>query len=1076
MTRRIALQHVVETRFVAPVRLSTHWLRLRPAPHARATVSAESLRIRTEPHFVNWTRDAFENHVARVDFPEPVRDVSIEVGLIAELGGQDPFDFLLDADAVEHPFEYAPQARRELAPYLHQEPTGPRLGWFCAALPRGPSNVVARLREVLLAVYESLAIARDDDADRIDVETSLARGAGPPATLAWVLVSALRSLGLAARFASGYRIVAGDGEASASLHAWGEVFLPGAGWVGLDPSAALFTDDAYLPLACAPDPLRARPISGFHEACAGETSERIVVRVLAPAPPASPYSEATWAHVTATSRAVDAGLAAAGIRLGVARHLVFVSRRHGALPEWRTSALGATKREAAEALAGALGARLAPGSVVQSGQGEWFAGEPLPRWRLVCVGRADGRPLWRDPRRLARSGPHALVSPSRAEPFARTLARALGVSPAAPVAAYDDPLPRLGRAGVAPPPDLDDPERRRLAVDRLSAEHAGAPVGWVLPIAWDVTRDGWRSAPWRFRRTRIYLSPGTLPMGVRLPLASLPAGDGLDDPVRCPFAPRGPLGDAHETAARTLRCEAAPSDGVPPRTAVCVEVRDGRVHVFLPPLGRAEAYVSLVAAVEAAAAHEDVAVVVEGYEPPEDPRLTRIVFEPEAGALRVALPVVEGAAAHAAMLELVYGDAARLDLVAERTAADGAREPAGVPAPIVVGGPTPAESPFLFRPSLLRALVAHWQRHPSLSYLLGSGVVGADGDAARVDEGRADALVELATALERMPDGEAWPPWLGDRLLRHLLADVTGDGKRAELSIERLYDPADANRRLGELAFRGVGAPPCARTGVVQMLLVAALVARFARDPGRVPLASWNGDLHDRFLLPSVLWTDLGAVLADLDAAGYPLQRAWFEPFRDALCPRLGDLQLGDVALELRRAHEPWPILAEEATGAGMARFVDSANARLEVRLAGHSASHVVVCNGQRVPLRPLGEGDAWVGGVRYKRWHPPATLHPTTWPVGALVFDVVDAWTGRAIGGCTFVPAPPELAGAIAAPIAVDPPEAAGERAHPVIVVPHGQRGAAGWFSRAGSGVGPMAVPPERVGHAWTLDVSRVE
>jgi uncharacterized protein (DUF2126 family)/transglutaminase-like putative cysteine protease len=1078
MSRRVALQHVIESRFASPVRLSTHWLRLRPAPHARATVTAESLRIRTEPHFVNWTRDAFENRVARVDFPELVRDFSLEVGLIAELAGVDPFDFLLDAHAVEHPFEYDPQLRRELEPYLFAGPAGPRLTWLCAALPRKPGNVVGRLREVVLAVHEALAPARDDDAGRLDVEAALARGAGTPATLAWTLVLAFRSLGLAARFVSGYRIVAGDVEASASLHAWSEVHLPGAGWVGLDPSAALFTDDAYVPLACAPDPLRARPIFGFHEACAHESSERIVARLLVPAPPPSPYAEAAWAQIVATARTVDAGLDAAGIRLGVARHLAFVSRRHGSLPEWRTTALGVTKREAAEALAGALGARLAPGAVVQTGQGEWIAGEPTPRWRLVCVGRTDGRVVWRDPRRLARTGPHAVVAPLRVESFVRTLARALGVSPAAPMAAYDDPLSRLGRSGLPMPAadELRDPDRRRALVDRLSAEHAGPPVGWALPVAWDVVRDGWRSAPWTFRRSRLYLLPGTLPMGIRLPLASLPAGDGAADPVRCPFAPRTPLGDFHAVAENALRRATSPDDGAAPRTAVCAEARDGRVHVFLPPLGRAEAYLALVAAVEVAAAYEDVAVVVEGYEPPEDPRLTRIAIEPDAGVLRVALPVAEGAVAQTQLLELAYGEAARLDLVAERLAADGTNEPTGVPAPIAIGGPSPSASPFLARPSLVRALAIHWQRHPSLSYLLGSGVVGAAGDVARVDEGRADALAELATALERVPDGDVWPPWLGDRLLRHVLADATGDGRRAELSIERLYDPADANRRLGELALRGVGAPPCARTAAVQSLLVAALVARFGREPGHATLVPWNGDLHDRFLLPSVLWSDLGAVLADLDAAGYPLQRTWFQPFLDAVCPRLGRLQLDDLTLELRRAHEPWPVLAEEATGAGMARFVDTANARLEVRLGGHSDRHVVVCNGRRVPLRPLGEGNASVGGVRYKRWQPPATLHPTTWPVGALVFDVVDAWTGWAIGGCTFVPAPPELAGSIAAPVVVDPSEGPGEGARPVLVVPHGQRGAAGWFDPIGSGVGPMALPSERVERTWTLDVTRVE
>jgi uncharacterized protein (DUF2126 family) len=1059
MSTRIALTHRLVRRFPRRVALPTHWLRLRPAPHARARITAYALRVRTEPHFLNWLRDPFENHLARLDLPEPVTSLDVEVALVAELATVNPFDFLLEPDAATHPFAYEPQLAKELAPYLQSADAGPRLAKWLAGLPRAPRSVVERIDDLTRTIATELG---SDDTARsvVDLEAALARQAGSPRELAWLLTLSLRALGLAARFTSGYRIVAG-----ARLHAWSEVHLPGAGWVGLDPSAGVFTDAHYVPLACAPDALRTEPITGEPDGLGFEDRATIEARVLAPAPPAWPFRDADWTAIRAIGDAVDADLARHGVALAVGRSIAVASAADGDLPEWTTVALGAGKRRAAEALLARLHARLAPGGVVQRGSGTWYAGEAAPRWRLLSVWRSDGTAVAPHAQRLGVvDGEHAVAS-TIARDAGVALARALGLPDAALVSACADPLQRAWRdsmaaaaqptaAGFARPSaeDLRDPERRRTLADTLSASAAGAPVGWVLPLEWDASNDAWRTGTWALRRSRLYVLDGTLPLGDRLPLQSLGAArDG------------GSGRDANDR------------DGVAPRTAVCFEVRDGRLCVFLPPLREAAHYLALVSAVGDVAGALDVPIALEGYEPSEHPSLRRIVVEPDAGVLRITLPPAATAAEHAALLETVYTEAERAGLRAERRLADGTREPLGGAAAIVLGGPTPDASPFARRPELARALVVAWQRHPSLSYFFATRAVGADGAAPRADEGRDDALYELGLALDRVPAGESALPWVPDRLLRHLLADRVGDVRRAELCMDELFSPDDAARRLGRLTLRGFETPPCAALAVVQSTLVAAIVARFARDP-RVPeLVRWGADLHDRWLLPSVLWDDLRAVLADLDGAGYAFELAWFEPFLDFHFPRAGRVQLGDQALELRLAHEPWPVLAEEASGGGMARFVDSANQRVEVRASGLVPSRwVVACNGRRVPLRPTGVRGEWVGSVRYKAWTPPATLHPTTPATSVLVFDLVDTWTGRARGGCRLYPSPPTSLGVSAMPsprLDADGERGPQLRAIAPLVGPPGRR--AGRFVADGSGAGSMHVPPEELGVGCTLDLT---
>jgi uncharacterized protein (DUF2126 family) len=1081
MTRRLVLMHRLDSRFDQPVRTSTHWLRLRPAPNTRARVEAYSLRVAPGAHFINWLRDPYENHLARLDLPRPVAQLTLTVELLLGLAPVDPFDFLVDTYAARVPFEYPAQLRKELAPYLAMGPGGTRLAAWIAGLDRQPRYVVDFLDRLNRAAQARVGLDGAVRPAAVDVEQLLTRGRGTAWELAWLLTLGLRGAGLAARFVSGYRIATGPADAAAGLHAWSEAFLPGAGWIGLDPGAALFTDEHYVPLATAPDPLRALPWVGYREACVEQFTETVTAGVLSPA--AAPAADTAWSDITALGHRIEHALRAEDVKLAVGHSLSFVSATDPTAAEWTTAALGPGKRRAAEALLTALCARLAPGAALHLGQGEWYAGEDRPRWRLSGGFREDRVPVWRDPARLAMTARPAGTTPADARRFATQLAGALGLPAGLLIPAYEDGLHQQWREGRRPAPDpqeLRDPARRRRLAERLS-EIGGEPVGYVLPLRWDVVQGGWRSGSWALRRAGLHLLPGDSALGLRLPLDGLAPEPDAELPFaeRCPFEPRSALPEQSAgpagVAARSGE-ESAPAAGAP-RTAVCVERRAGALYVFLPPLSHLEHYLALVAAVEAAAESSGEAVWLEGYEPPSDPRLRRFVLEPDAGVLRLQLPDAPSWSEQVALLEAAYAEAARLGLVARRRLGDGTHQPTGGGAALILGGTRPADSPLLQRPALLRSLLACWQRHPSLSYFFATRAVGPSGRAPRPDEGRPEALYELGLALERLGPAAHTPPWFADRVLRHLLADPAGDLRRAEWCMERLYDPARASRRLGELTLRAFETAADARLAALQALLVMALVVRFVRAPDDRGLVPWGAALHDRYLLPQPLWQDLGAVLRDLAAVDLPLQRDWFAPFLELHFPVLGTARIGEIAIELRLAHEPWPLLAEEVTGAGVVRFVDSANERLQVRATGVAPGrYLLACNGRRVPLQPGEAYDEFVAGVRYKSANPPATRHPTTPPLTALVFDLIDAWNGRVVGGFSYALAPRAgLTGAAA--LAPVPGAQAGGGSQP------GQRTAAPWFvpQRGAAGRilahgarGPVAPPPTENGAGYVLDLTR--
>jgi uncharacterized protein (DUF2126 family) len=765
---------------------------------------------------------------------------------------------------------------------------------------------------------------------------------------------------------------------------------------------------------------------------------------------------------------------------------------------------GPTKRGLAQALIERIGRRFAAGALLHLGQGKWYPGEPLPRWALTCYWRSDGEPVWRDPTlqaELQRDYGHDATTAQR---FTAALADRLEVGQQYVLPAFEDPWHLASEEQRLPADvdplalDLDQPEeRRRLA--RLLAQGEARPVGCVLPLqrAWWQAAPRWLSGVWVTRQGRLYLVAGDSPLGLRLPLdslAALPATDTLGlEPwdaswPRPSLAPSAGAGADHlaGTPGSTLRPQwrgrsAAPSFRAPraaailaapttgalpdaaPRTALCVEPRAGRLHVFMPPLVRLEDYLELATAVEDTARACATPVLIEGYPPPPDHRLQQLKVTPDPGVIEVNVHPARHWDELVRHTTGLYEDARCSRLGTEKFALDGRHTGTGGGNHIVLGGPTPLDSPFLRRPDLLRSLIAYWNNHPSLSYLFSGSFIGPTSQAPRVDEGRRDALYELQLAFAHFPepDTSGFPPWLVDRLLRHLLVDVTGNTHRAEFCIDKLYSPDSATGRLGLVELRAFEMPPHAQMSLAQQLLLRALVARFWEQPYRAALVPWGVALHDRFMLPHFVASDFADVLRELRAAGFALEEAHFAPHLEFRFPLIGNFAQHGVEVELRHAIEPWYVLGEEPTAGGTSRYVDSSLERLQVKVRGLTEGrYVVCCNQRRLPLHPTGTSGESVAGLRFRAWQPPRCLHPTI-PVHApLVFDLLDCWNERSIGGCTYHVAHPGGRNHTTFPVNANEAEA---------------RRAARFF-RLGHSAGTWPPPPSEVDASFplTLDLRR--
>ncbi|MFI9505703.1 DUF2126 domain-containing protein [Nocardia sp. NPDC052566] len=1151
---KVSLEHRTTYTFDRSVQVHPHVVRLRPAPHSRTRIDAYSMRVTPAAHFLNWQQDAFGNFLARLVFPEPCRELSITVGLIADLEVINPFDFFVEEYAEHFPFTYAPSLAADLELYLRPvdeaEPnSGP--GPLVREWVRAHAAVEAP-RSIDFLVALNQALRRDVDYTiRMEPgvqspDHTLRAALGSCRDSAWLLVSILRELGLAARFVSGYLVQLAqdvpslDGPSGppadfTDLHAWAEVYLPGAGWVGLDPTSGLFAGEGHIPLACTPHPSSSAPITGSTGITEATMDFANIVRRVHEDPRVTlPYNAAQWARITAAGAAIDTRMAAADVGLTLGGEPTFLSIDDQNSPEWTTEADGPHKRERAVDLADRLRRIYAPTGIAQYRQGKWYPGEPLPRWEIAVAWRADNQPLWTrqdlladpwtplaraasagsvpvvrgdamggtaappgadgddalregnsNPRSVDVSGlagrstdggsvegevealdgnadrsPNGSSSAGHGHPravggrvpseipvqhavdtrvaqrvrrraadaetaraFIAHVADGLGLPDTQVRPAFEDPLVRLAATMRAPegdPADADlEPEddsarARYEMLARLDAT-VTEPVAYVLPLYRRDDGAGWASADWRLRRGRsddqpagrIVLAEGDSPVGLRLPLDSISWRRAPVPPDSDPLFQR-PLPDQRAEPRAVVQPGAWA-----PTTALVGEVRDGRLHVFLPPLSELGDFLDLVARVEAAAVAVDQPVVLEGYAPPADARLRTFSVTPDPGVIEVNVQPTVSFAEQAELLSTLYEQARLARLSTESFDVDGTHGGTGGGNHITLGGVTPARSPLLRRPDLLVSLLTHWQRHPSLSYLFSGRFIGPTSQAPRVDEGREEALYELEIAFAEIarlsgisaPGGEMISaPWHIDRALRHLLTDLTGNTHRAEFCVDKLYSPESARGRQGLVELRGFEMPPHFQMAMVQSLLVRGLVARFWAQPLRAELIRHGANLHGRYLLPHFVFADIADVVADLRAHGIDFELSWLEPFTEFRFPRIGTVQLGTVEIELRGAIEPWNTLGEQTVATGTARYVDSSVERLQVRVTGADRGrHVLTCNGMPVPLLATDKADVQVAGVRYRAWQPPNSLHPSITVDAPLVFDLFDAETGLSRGGCTY-------------------------------------------------------------------------
>ncbi len=1013
-------------------------VRLRPAPHSRTPILSYSLKVSPEKHFINWQQDPHSNYLARFVFPERTTELLVEVDLLAELPVINPFDYFLEPAAEEYPFDYDAALRKDLEPFLKPDPAGPLLGAFTGKISRHRQRTVEFLVELNRYVQREVGYVIRLDPGIQTCEETLGNRTGSCRDSSWLLVQVLRHMGLAARFVSGYLIQLTPDQKSidgpsgterdfTDLHAWVEVYLPGAGWIGFDPTSGLLAGEGHIPLACTPEASSAAPITGLVDPCNVTFEFDMSVRRVNETPRVTkPYTDEQWRRVESLARRVDEDLQEHDVRLTMGGEPTFVGIDDPDSPQWNGDAMGALKRNRAVTLIRRIRDQMAPGALLHFGQGKWYPGEVLPRWALGCYWRVDGEPVWDNVDLIAQEDKDYGFEVGEAERFVNALTRRLQVGSKHLMAAYEDAFYYLWREHKLPinVSSVDSKlanERERAQMARVFDRGLEKPVGYVLPLRRRMHGDRyyWSSQPWFLRPERLQLVVGDSPIGYRLPVDSLPwvADEDIEyDRELDPFAERNVLppklsrrdlfseeGEGFDPLPATPEPQEGESSKGASRPALCVEAREGRLHVFLPPVPRLEDYLDLISAVEDTAAYLRMPVWVEGYTPPKDPRLNELKVTPDPGVIEVNVPPARNWKELKQTTTVVYEEARQARLATEKFEHDGRHTGTGGGNHVVLGGIAPTDSPFLRRPDLLRSMVAFWQNHPSLSYLLSGVFIGPTSQHPRVDEARMDSLYELEIAFSQLPKGEC-PPWLVDRLFRNLLVDMTGNTHRAEFCIDKLYPPEGAGSRLGLVELRAFEMPPHAQMSLTQMLLLRALTALFWDEPYDGRLVAWGTALHDRFLLPHFVTQDFHDVLEHLRNYGYNFDEEWFRSHVEFRFPKIGEVAAAGVGLELRRALEPWHVLGEEAGASGTVRNVDSSLERIQVKATGLKGTRfVVACNGRRVPLQPTGVPGEAVGAVRYRAWQPPQCLHPTIGVHTPLVFDIVDQWNDRSVGGCMY-------------------------------------------------------------------------
>jgi uncharacterized protein (DUF2126 family) len=1026
MATRVELFHKTRYNYDRRVKLSAQTVRLRPAPHCRTKIVEYALRIEPEPYFINSLQDPFGNWSSRIVFPEKVKFFEVNVRLQADLEPINPFDFFLEPQVDEVPFKYSDQLKHDLAPYMRKdEALSELLSDYIQKLPVMEGKTIDYLVAVNSKLEQDIEYAVRMEPGIQTPEVTLSKALGSCRDSAWLLIKILRELGFAARFASGYLIQLKPDEVSLTgpagpqkdftdLHAWTEVFLPGAGWVGMDPTSGLFAGEGHIPLACTPNPTTAAPIEGAVDACEQEfIFDMHVDRVYEDLRVTKPYNEFQWNYINDLGERLDRRMQESGLNMTQGGEPTFVAEMNTDKPEWTTDALGPQKWDLSVQLMERLRAEWGTGGLLMREQGKWYPGEPLPRWALTSISRRDQVALWKNQDLLQPLNQKAKVVENRDKEFMEALCEELAIDIKMMISAYEDPLELL-KSDMALPVDIEEiPEHLETLHDRqrmseLLRGKIKKVSAYVLPLAYD--EDSYVTTKWEFKAKNCYLIPGDSPAGLRLPLKSLHFGKSGQGR---PLTPQDPLEekDNFQTQVGHAKVKVV----IPEKdedifyTALCTEVRDGMLYVFLPPFEKAEAFLTLVEKLEKVAERFNQPIVVEGYAPSPDQRLSVFKITPDPGVIEVNVLPTKTWRELKDQTEFLYRQAREIGLVAGKFTVDGRSTGTGGGCHITMGADKPADSPFLKRPHLLASLLAYWNNHPSLSYLFSGSFIGPTSQAPRVDEGRRDAIVQLEIALEQLRKEGSHPLWMVDRALRHLLTDLTGNTHRSEFCIDKLYSPDSSSGRLGLVEFRNFEMLPSAKMNLTQALLLRSLVERFWDNPYKEPLVHWGQDLHDRFLLPSWLWEDFKRVLEFQTQYGYVLDESLFLPHFEFRMPLAGSVSADGVKMEIRHGLEPWYVLGEESTGGGTARYVDSSVERLEVRLSPADASrHAVICNGRRLPLRPVTSDSDLAAGLRFKAWNPVSALHASVEAQTELHFNLVDLRLGRTIAGCTYFVAHP--------------------------------------------------------------------
>jgi uncharacterized protein (DUF2126 family)/transglutaminase-like putative cysteine protease len=1050
--------------------MGAHVIRLKPAPHSRTKIHSYSLNIEPKEHFINWQQDSFGNYLARVVMHDKVKEFKVEVEVVAEMTVINPFDFFVEEYADKFPFQYEIQDTKELAPYFEIMENGPLLTEWIKKLDRFKNiNIVDFLVAVNRELNAEIEYTVRLEPGVFTCEESLQKKLGSCRDSAWLLVQIMRHLGLAARFVSGYLVQlkadqkAIDGPSGTEkdftdLHAWCEVYVPGAGWIGLDPTSGLLAGEGHIPLCCTPAPSSAAPISGAIDKCEVEFfHSNDVFRIHEDPRVTKPYSDQQWAEIMALGDQVDQKFEAGDVRLTMGGEPTFVSIDDMESEQWNTAADGAEKQKLSNVLIHKLSESFGKGGLFHYGQGKWYPGEPTPRWQMALYWRKDGQPIWKNRNLFADFSKNYGYNYKDAAKFMEHLSKKLGVAENNIIPGFEDVFYYLWTERKLPvnidPHNIDikDSLERRTLMQQLDRGLEN-PAGYVLPLQWAYQKNSWISCEWEFRGGKMMLIPGNSQMGYRLPLDSLPHIPESKRPKpaeRSLFEESETLGDFHGSVE--IRSDVVPDYSIPEemlfpkeydlkdeeddkknkgkhlpfqekkekkeefkplydaftiKTALVAEIRDGKIHLFLPPVEMIEHYLDLLAAIELTTEELQIPVVIEGYAPPKDNRIEKLMVTPDPGVIEVNIHPAKTWQEVVNNYNILFEAALESRLGSEKFMLDGKHTGTGGGNHITLGGVSPADSPLLRRPDLLRSMIAFWQHHPGLSYLFSTAFIGPTSQAPRVDEGRQEMLYELEIAFDQIPDpGEGEVPfWLVDRLFRNLLIDLTGNTHRAEFCIDKLYSPDSSSGRLGILELRGFDMPPSKQMCLVQLLLIRTLVSWFWEKPYKGKLVRWGTELHDKFLTHHFVREDLKDVVSQLNEAGYAFDINWLEPFFEFRFPHIGRVKFKDVELSLRTAIEPWNVLGEEMSSSGTARFVDSSVERIELKATGLTGErYAVLCNGMRVPMANTGTKGEYVASVRYRAWQPPSALHPNLGVDTPLVFDIFDLWNGKSVAGCTY-------------------------------------------------------------------------